>query len=100
MLFRSVIGMSQYADGGKMSTKPYTSGGSYINKMSNFCSSCSYKPDVRVGQEACPFTAGYWKFIHQHQDIFKKNIRMSQSVNGLKRLRDLNQLLQEKSNTI
>jgi len=95
----NVIGMSQYADGGKMSTKPYTSGGSYINKMSNFCSGCVYKPDVRVGKEACPFTAGYWKFIHQHQDKFKKNIRMSQSVNGLKRLKDLNQLLSEKSNT-
>jgi deoxyribodipyrimidine photolyase-related protein len=95
----NVIGMSQYADGGKMSTKPYTSGGAYINKMSNFCSGCVYKPDVRVGQDACPFTAGYWKFIHKHKEEFAKNFRMGQSVNGLKRLKDLEQLLKEKSNT-
>jgi deoxyribodipyrimidine photolyase-related protein len=92
--------MSQYADGGKMSTKPYTSGGSYINKMSNFCGGCVYKPDVRVGEQACPFTAGYWKFLNTHKDKFAKNPRMSQGVNGLKRLKDLDQLLKEKSNTI
>jgi deoxyribodipyrimidine photolyase-related protein len=96
----NVIGMSQYADGGKMSTKPYTSGGSYINKMSNFCGGCVYKPDVRVGKDACPFTAGYWKFLNTHKDKFAKNPRMSQGVNGLKRLKDLDQLLKEKSNTI
>jgi deoxyribodipyrimidine photolyase-related protein len=96
----NVIGMSQYADGGKMSTKPYTSGGSYINKMSNFCGGCVYKPDVRVGEQACPFTAGYWKFLNTHKDKFAKNPRMSQGVNGLKRLKDLDQLLKEKSNTI
>ncbi|MGA0130460.1 MAG: cryptochrome/photolyase family protein [Candidatus Nanopelagicales bacterium] len=94
----NVVGMSQYADGGRMSTKPYVSGGAYINKMSNFCKSCTYSPEVRVGKQACPFTAGYWKFIHRNQDEFKKNPRISQAVYGLARLKDLSVLLQEKSN--
>jgi deoxyribodipyrimidine photolyase-related protein len=46
------------------------------------------------------FTAGYWKFLNTHKDKFAKNPRMSQGVNGLKRLKDLDQLLKEKSNTI
>ncbi len=94
----NVVGMSQYADGGRMSTKPYVSGGAYINKMSNFCKSCTYSPEIRVGKQACPFTAGYWKFIHRNQDEFKKNPRISQAVYGLARLKDLSVLLQEKSN--
>lgn len=94
----NVIGMSQYADGGKMSTKPYAAGGAYLNKMSNFCGSCSYQPQIRTGPQACPFTSGYWKFIHRHQDEFKKNPRMSQAVYGLKRLKDLDVLLRENGN--
>lgn len=94
----NVIGMSQYADGGRMSTKPYVSGGAYINKMSNFCGECAYSPEIRVGERACPFTAGYWKFIHRNRDEFKKNPRISQAVYGLARLKDLPVLLQEESN--
>lgn len=94
----NVIGMSQYADGGKMSTKPYVSGGAYIKKMSDFCQGCSYSPEIRVGKNACPFTAGYWKFIHKHQEEFKKNPRISQAVYGLARLKDLPALLEEESN--
>lgn len=52
----NVVGMSQYADGGRMTTKPYTSGGAYIDRMSDFCGPCRYKPSVRVGEDACPFT--------------------------------------------
>lgn len=94
----NVIGMSQYADGGRMSTKPYVSGGAYIKKMSDFCQGCSYSPEIRVGKTACPFTAGYWKFIHKHQEEFKKNPRISQAVYGLARLKDLPALLEEESN--
>lgn len=96
----NVIGMSQYADGGRMSTKPYASGGAYINKMSNFCKGCVYQPQVRVGPTACPFTAGYWKFVNRHKDEFQKNPRISQAVFGLRRLSDLDQLLIEESNEI
>jgi deoxyribodipyrimidine photolyase-related protein len=91
----NVIGMSLYADGGKMSTKPYTSGGAYINKMSNYCGSCKFKPTVRVGEDACPFTAGYWNFLSKNSERLKSNHRMSQPMAGLRRLTDLEQLLNQ-----
>lgn len=94
----NVIGMSLYADGGKMSTKPYASGGAYINKMSNYCASCKFKPTVRVGEDACPFTAGYWNFLSKNSDRLKNNHRMSQPMAGLKRLTDLEQLLVQEQN--
>lgn len=52
----NVVGMSQYADGGLMTTKPYTSGGAYINKMSDLCGPCAYRPTARTGDHACPYT--------------------------------------------
>lgn len=94
----NVIGMSLYADGGKMSTKPYASGGAYINKMSNYCGACKFKPTVRVGEDACPFTAGYWNFLSKNSDRLKSNHRMSQPMAGLKRLTDLEQLLVQEQN--
>ncbi|MEU1037722.1 cryptochrome/photolyase family protein [Streptomyces sp. NPDC005907] len=91
----NVIGMSQYADGGRMTTKPYTSGGAYIDRMSDFCGPCRYTPSVRVGADACPFTAGYWNLLHRHRDRFEHNARMTQAVRGLDRLRDLEELLEQ-----
>ena len=64
----NVVGMSQHADGGVLATKPYTSGGAYLNTMSDHCSSCAYDPRVRVGEDACPFTAGYWWFLDRHRE--------------------------------
>ena len=58
----NVIGMSQHADGGVLATKPYASGGAYINRMSDHCGDCAFDPRKRVGDDACPFTAGYWAF--------------------------------------
>jgi deoxyribodipyrimidine photolyase-related protein len=55
----NVVGMSQHADGGQLATKPYASGGAYINKMSDHCSDSAYDPKKRLGDDACPFTAGY-----------------------------------------
>ncbi|WP_438817658.1 cryptochrome/photolyase family protein [Streptomyces finlayi] len=91
----NVVGMSQYADGGRMTTKPYTSGGAYIDRMSDFCGSCRYRPTVRVGEEACPFTAGYWNLLHRHRERFERNARMAQAVRGLDRLSDLDALLEQ-----
>ncbi|WEH43136.1 cryptochrome/photolyase family protein [Streptomyces sp. AM 2-1-1] len=93
----NVVGMSQYADGGRMTTKPYTSGGAYIDRMSDLCGPCRYKPSVRVGEDACPFTAGYWNLLHRHRDRFEHNARMSQAVRGLDRLTDLDELLEQES---
>ena len=57
----NVVGMSQHADGGLMATKPHASSGAYINRMSDYCGDCTYRPTVRLGPQACPFTAGYWR---------------------------------------
>jgi len=93
VMIPNVIGMSQHADGGVMATKPYAAGGAYINRMSDYCSGCRYKPSVRVGPDACPFTAGYWAFLHAHADRLAANNRMSRAVAGLSRLTDLDELL-------
>ncbi|MYT75336.1 MULTISPECIES: cryptochrome/photolyase family protein [unclassified Streptomyces] len=91
----NVMGMSQFADGGRMTTKPYTSGGAYLNRMTDFCGDCRFKPTVRVGDDACPFTAGYWAFLHRHRARFEHNPRMAQAVRGLGRLSDLDALLEQ-----
>lgn len=72
----NALGMSQYGDGGVMATKPYCATGKYINRMSNHCKGCRYKPDKAVGEDACPFTTLYWDFLDRHQDKFRKNNRM------------------------
>jgi deoxyribodipyrimidine photolyase-related protein len=90
----NVIGMGLYADGGKMSTKPYAAGGAYINRMSNYCNGCQFDPKVRVGEKACPFTAGYWSFLARNEPLLRGNHRMSQPLAGLRRLKDLPQVLE------
>lgn len=85
----NVIGMSLHADGGKLATKPYASGGAYISKMSNYCKSCAFDPKKRVGQDACPFTTLYWDFLSRNRERFSKNHRMAQQLAGINRLSDL-----------
>ncbi len=85
----NVVGMSQYADGGRLATKPYTSGGAYIKRMSDFCGTCEYRPDRRVGPQACPLTAGYWAFLDRAAPALRGNRRMAQPLAGLGRLSDL-----------
>lgn len=92
----NVIGMSLYADGGRMSTKPYAAGGSYLSKMTNYCSDCPLNPKIRVGENACPFTAGYWKFLDDNQQL-RSNHRMSNAFAGLRRLSDLEELRTQES---
>ncbi len=91
----NVVGMSQYADGGRITTKPYAAGGAYINRMSDYCGSCRYRPSVRVGDRACPFTAGYWAFLDRHRADLDGNQRMAQPLRGLDRLGDLQPLLDQ-----
>jgi deoxyribodipyrimidine photolyase-related protein len=69
-------GMSQFADGGKIATKPYVSSGSYINKMSNYCGSCHYNKNKKIGDDACPFNSLYWNFLHDKRSQLGNNFRM------------------------
>jgi deoxyribodipyrimidine photolyase-related protein len=73
-------------------TKPYASGGAYLNRMTQHCKGCAYDPKKRVGDDACPFTTLYWDFLDRHREEFVKNHRMSQQVFGLNRLSDLAEL--------
>ena len=82
----NVIGMGLNADGGLTATKPYISSGAYIKRMSDFCDSCSYRPDRRLGPEACPFTLLYWNFLIEHEETLRANPRLGPAVLGLKRL--------------
>ena len=89
----NVIGMSQHADGGRIATKPYASGGAYINRMSDHCRRCRFDPKVRVGDDACPFTAGYWMWVDRHRDHLAANYRTARAVSSMHRLRDLDELV-------
>lgn len=69
-------GMSQFADGGIVGTKPYVSSANYVHKMSDYCTSCRYKKDLRHGEGACPFNALYWDFYDRHRALLGRNPRI------------------------
>lgn len=81
----NTLGMSQYADGGVMASKPYCASGNYINRMSNYCKSCRFNPSKATGEEACPFTTLYWDFLARHQDELTENTRMQLQLKNLNR---------------
>lgn len=70
-------GMSQYADGGIIASKPYAASGNYIQKMGHYCKSCHYDVKSKFGEMSCPFNSLYWHFLKRHEDSFRKNPRMS-----------------------
>lgn len=69
-------GMSQFADGGLLATKPYISSANYIRNMSNYCSGCAYNPKEALGETACPFNSLYWNFLAEKRQFLSKNPRM------------------------
>ena len=76
----NTVGMSQFADGGLLASKPYAASGAYINRMSNYCRSCRYDVKQRTGSRACPFNALYWDFIARNRGKIGNNPRMAQMV--------------------
>ena len=90
----NVMGMGMWADGGRMSTKPYVSGGAYINRMSDYCAGCRFDPAKRVGEDACPFTTLYWAFLDRNRHRLATNPRMAQQYHTLDRLSDLDEVNQ------
>ncbi len=82
----NTLGMSQYADGGVMASKPYIASGKYIDRMSNYCQGCRYDPTLAEGERACPFTTLYWEFIHRHRDLLRKNPRIGAQVGNWDRM--------------
>jgi deoxyribodipyrimidine photolyase-related protein len=91
----NVVGMSQHADGGVLATKPYTSGGAYLDTMTDYCGGCELNPKVRVGEDACPFSAGYWWFLDRQRERLEGNPRMARALKGLERLKDLPELVEQ-----
>ncbi len=76
----NTVGMSQFADGGLLASKPYAASGAYINRMSDYCGGCQYDVKQRTGPQACPFNALYWDFISRHRSVIGNNPRMAQMV--------------------
>ena len=84
----NVTGMILFADGGVLGSKPYAAGGSYINKMSDYCKGCRYKVSKKNGPEACPFNYLYWNFFLENQDTLEGNPRLNMAYNMIGKMDD------------
>ncbi|QYE36056.1 cryptochrome/photolyase family protein [Polymorphobacter sp. PAMC 29334] len=82
----NVHGMSQFADGGLLGSKPYAGGGAYIDRMSDHCGRCRYDVKQKTGPDACPFNALYWDFLARHRELLKGNSRLWRMYDGWDRL--------------
>ena len=77
----NVLGMSTFADGGVLASKPYVSSGNYINKMSDYCKNCEYSVTKKTGEKACPFNYLYWNFVDKQRETFNDSGRVNFMVN-------------------
>jgi deoxyribodipyrimidine photolyase-related protein len=94
-------GMSQFADGGIVATKPYVSSANYIQKMGDYCSGCAYDHRAKTTDNACPFNALYWNFLDAKKDIFRDNPRMGMMLNLLsKKKEEEMDLIRKRAKTI
>jgi deoxyribodipyrimidine photolyase-related protein len=84
-------GMSQFADGGIVGTKPYVSSSSYIHKMSNYCGTCYYKQSKKTGSLACPFNSLYWHFYARNEEKLAGNPRIGMMYHVWRKMTPENQ---------
>ncbi|WP_343117275.1 cryptochrome/photolyase family protein [Ostreiculturibacter nitratireducens] len=84
----NTVGMSQFADGGIVASKPYVASGNYIDRMSDYCKSCDYDVRRKTGEGACPFNLLYWDFLQRHRKRFEGNPRMAQMYRTWDRMTD------------
>jgi deoxyribodipyrimidine photolyase-related protein len=82
----NTLGMSQFADGGLLATKPYVSSAAYIDRMSDYCKGCAYDKKQRIGDTACPFNALYWDFFDRHTKRFQQNPRIGMAYRQLEKM--------------
>ncbi|WP_374360070.1 cryptochrome/photolyase family protein [Pseudoduganella danionis] len=97
----NTLGMSQFADGGLLATKPYVASAAYIDRMSDYCKGCHYKKKLRNGERACPYNALYWDFFQRNADSLGKNHRLGMVYQQLRRMdgASLAELQQQASRT-
>lgn len=82
----NTVGMALHACGSRFTSKPYISSGAYINRQSNYCNNCKFKPEQRSGEQACPFTTLYWNFIDGHVAELAANPRTALMAKNLDRI--------------
>ncbi|SFZ86581.1 deoxyribodipyrimidine photolyase-related protein [Devosia enhydra] len=82
----NVHGMVMFADGGLLASKPYAASGAYIHRMSDYCGSCRYDPNLKTGEAACPFNPLYWNFLIENEVALKGNPRMAMPYKTLERM--------------
>ena len=86
----NTLGMSQFADGGILASKPYCSGGAYIDRMSDYCGSCRYSVNQRTGPDACPFNALYWHFLDRNVGKLRNNQRLAMPYRTWEKMAEAN----------
>jgi deoxyribodipyrimidine photolyase-related protein len=82
----NTLGMSQFADGGLLATKPYVSSAAYLQRMGDHCKACAYDAKARTGDTACPFNALYWDFFSRHQTLLDRNPRLGMVYRNLEKM--------------
>ncbi|WP_424932487.1 cryptochrome/photolyase family protein [Amaricoccus macauensis] len=84
----NTLGMTQFADGGLLGSKPYASSGKYIDRMSDYCGTCAYDVKKRSEENACPFNSLYWDFLDRNREKLEGNPRMAQMYRTWDRMKD------------
>lgn len=88
----NTLGMSQFADGGMLASKPYAASGAYINRMSDYCGSCRFNVKQRTGPDACPFNALYWDLIARNEKQLRNNPRMAMPYRNWDRMNEADKI--------